>query len=197
MRKLRDRFESSFICLIHNLLGINLTSEIHVVDGTALTGRLIASGIAKPEDIEGCAPDEIAMLENRFGPLPHSYKIILATIGHRAGHLVDDHAHWIYADQLPRINKQALNVLDEYAEGEFDPDIPESAMFIGAHYGANPVFILADGGKDSPVWQLDYSTGRVSQVHTSVWDWIETYIVAAEKALADGVKVRNARVWIP
>lgn len=194
MRKLRDRFESSFICLIHSLLGINPTSEIQVVDGKALTGRLIASGIARPEDIEGCSQDEISMLESRFGPLPQSYRTVLAAIGHRAGHLVDDHAHWIYADQLARINKQALRVLDEYAEGEFDPDIPENAMFIGAHYGGNPVFIIAEGGDDGPVWQLDYANGRVRQIHASVWDWLESYIAAAEKALADGAKTPNPRV---
>lgn len=164
------------------------------MDGKALAGRLIASGIARPEDIAGCNPEEIGALERRFGPLPHAYRIILSTIGHRAGRLVDDHAHWIYADQLARINRQAQKVLDEYAEGEFDPDIPENAMFIGAHYGDNPVFILAEGGEDSRVWQLDYTSGRIRQIHVSIWDWLETYIQAAEKALAEGTEIRNTRV---
>lgn len=163
------------------------------MDAEALKNRLIGSGIARPEDILGCAPEEIAQLEARFGPLPDSYKAILMAIGKGAGRLVDDHAHWIYFDQIPRINRRARDVLDEYAEDDIDPDVPEEAVFISAEYGEARTYLLARGGADSAVWALDYATGRGRKVHDSVWDWIEGFVTNAETAIAEGAEERNSR----
>ncbi|WP_127143208.1 SMI1/KNR4 family protein [Pelagibacterium montanilacus] len=159
----------------------------------ALRARLIASNIADPQDIEGCTPEEIDHLVSRFGPLPESYRDILSVIGHRAGRLVDDHADWVYFDQLGRINRQARDVIDEYAEDDIDPDVPEEALFIAAHHGEKPMYLLAEGHADSAVWVLDFASGRVKKVHDSVWAWIEELLVSAEAAIAAGEPEHNSR----
>lgn len=150
-----------------------------IVDARTLRQRLIASRIARSEDIAGCSGEEVAALEQRLGPLPDSYKAVLGEIGRGAGRLVDDKELWIYADQLEKVNRLAREQIFEDGEDSDDP-VPEDAVFIGARYGEHPWFILAGNGADSPVWHCDTDTGHVTRIDLSVWDWVEGIVHDAE-----------------
>jgi hypothetical protein len=157
-----------------------------------LRARLIASGIARPQDIAGCGADDIAALEQRLGPLPDSYKAVLGAIGRAAGRLVDDRELWIYADQLDEVNRLARERIFACGEASDDP-VPGNAVFIGARYGEHPWFLLAGDRADCPVWHCNTDTGRVTRVGPSVWDWVEELLRDAEYFIGNGIGERNAR----
>ena len=166
------------------------------VDAGNLRETLIARGIARPQDIAGLTEAEIRVLEAMTGPMPQSYRQVLSLIGFRAGRLVDDRELQIYADQLAKIKRMALEKRAEWAE-DGDP-VPDDAIFIGARYGMSPWFILQEPRafhprEDSPVFLFDTDTGRVTQVSISVWGWVEGLIRDAETFIAEGIAERNAR----
>ena len=145
------------------------------LNADTLVQRLIDSGIARPADIAGLDPAAIAELELAIGPMPESYRQVLSLIGHRAGH-------------------EARVLWDE--DGG-DP-VPDTALFIGARYGASPWLILAEPRADhpradSPVFLFDTDSGRVTQVAVSVWEWLEAMIQDAEHWIAQGQPALHPR----
>lgn len=163
-----------------------------IVDAGTLRQRLIASRIARPEEIAGCSEEEIAALEQSLGPLPQSYKAVLGVIGRGAGGLVDDQELWIYADQLEKVNRYAREQVFEDREDSDDP-VPVDAVFIGARYGEHPWFIRAGDRADSPVWHCDTDEGRVTRIGSSVWDWVEEIVRDAECFIDNGLREQYAR----
>lgn len=160
----------------------------------ALRDRLIASGIAVRNDIDGCTPEEIARLERAYGRFPDSYREVLGLIGHRAGRLVDDWEFWIYADQLVQVNEAAGQAIRDFAEDGVVLGIPDEAFFISARYGADyPNYLLTGAAVDSPVWALNSDLGTVACIQPSVWSWIEDFVVDAERSIRLGIEGRNAR----
>jgi len=163
-----------------------------------LRQTLIEHGIARPEDIAGVSEEEIRQLEVMTGPIPLSYRQVLALIGHRAGRLVDDRELQIYADQLPEVNRMGRERRADWEAEGGDP-IPDDAIFIGARYGMSPWFILQDSRAhhpprgDSPVFLFDTDTGKVTQVSISVWGWVEGLVRDAEIFIAEGIPEKNAR----
>ncbi len=162
-----------------------------------LRQTLIEHGIARPEDIAGLSGEDIRQLEFTTGPMPQSYRQVLALIGHRAGRLVDDREFQIYADQLPEVNRMGRERRAEWVAEGGDP-VPDDAIFIGARYGMSPWFILAEPRADhpradSPVFLFDTDTGKVSQVSISVWAWVEGLVRDAETFIAEGIPEKNAR----
>lgn len=162
-----------------------------------LRETLIARGVARAEDIAGLTQEDIDALEAVTGPMPQSYRQVLALIGYRAGRLVDDRELQIYADQLREVKRMALEKRVEWHADGGDP-IPDDAIFIGARYGLSPWFILSENRahlprEDSPVFLFDTDTGKVSQVSISVWGWVEGLIRDAETFIAKGIPERNAR----
>lgn len=52
-----------------------------------LASAIVSSGIARPGELTGCTPEEIASLERKFGiKLPELYRDWLRTMGRSAGH---------------------------------------------------------------------------------------------------------------
>jgi hypothetical protein len=142
-----------------------------------LRSALIESGIAAEADIAGCGAGEIAALEERYGPLPESYRQILALIGRGAGQLVDSAEFWIYADQIDRIPGQIQAYVDEVrAEGGTPPDIASNAFFISARHGEYPHFVLTGRAPDSAVHVFNYDDESVAKAFDSVWDWVEAFV---------------------
>ncbi|MCB1488457.1 MAG: SMI1/KNR4 family protein [Bauldia sp.] len=160
---------------------------------TRLRERLIASGIARPEDIEGCPPAEIAAIEARHGLLPASYREILALIGHRAGRLVDDLEFRIYVDQLDAVNGDAQTLLQGCAEDHLASGVPANAFFISARYGENPCYLLTGEADDSAVHIFKSDDCRIELVHLSVWGWIDDFVRDAEHFIGLGLGGANAR----
>jgi len=158
-----------------------------------LRERLIGSNIARPEDIAGCPPDEIAGIEARYGVLPASYREILSLVGHRAGRLVDDREFWIYADQLEAVNREAKEMVACCAEDGQESGVPTNAFFISARYGENPCYLLTGKADDSAVHIFKSDDCRVELVHLSVWGWIDDFVRDAEHFIGLGLGGANAR----
>ncbi|HST59432.1 MAG TPA: SMI1/KNR4 family protein [Longimicrobium sp.] len=165
---------------------------IHDIQG--LRSTLIQAGIATEADLAGCSAAEIEALEQRHGPLPASYRQVLALIGHGAGGLVDRGEFWIYADQIGRIHEQVQAYLaDVRDEGGAVPDIPPNAFFISARYGEYPHYVLTGTAPDAAVHVFNYDDESIAQAYDSVWDWITAFVKDAQFFLALGASRGNPR----
>ena len=163
------------------------------MSAAAFRARLIAAGIARPQDIMGCTAQEVAALEARFGRFPQSYRDMLLLCGKGAGALVDDREVFLFADQLERINADGWEALRLYREDGYAPDVPEGAVFVADRYGEHPQFILTGERADSPVSMFNTDLGAVTQVAGSVWEWMESFAAGAAYFLGRGLGGRNAR----
>jgi SMI1 / KNR4 family (SUKH-1) len=153
-----------------------------------LKKRLFTSGIVKSEqDLEGCNSEEIAYIESKYGVLPRTYKEILVLLGHKAGKLVSRSEFEFYYDQIIKMNEwQRQIILESIAEGEECTRLPENAVCICARNG-DPCFILANGQDDCPVYYL-HEDDTITEVCTSVMDWIESFVKDAEHWINRGVR---------
>lgn len=158
-----------------------------------LRAALIDQGIARPQDISGLSEEELCGLERRLGLMPRSYRDVLAVIGHRAGHLVDSQDVWIYVDQLEAVDRMARSLIFGRAEADPDP-VPREALFIGAQYGEHPWFVLPGPCDDSPVFRCNTDTGRVTQIGSSVWTWVQHLLECAVRANGAGGPQQDARL---
>lgn len=151
-----------------------LRSEV-IYNAGNLVPSLIENGIARPDEIEGCPTTEIEALERELGSMPQSYRDVLALIGRRSGNLVDRSELQIHADQLGQVNRMARERIFGVPEPG-DAPVPHDAVFIGARCGEHPWFILSGRRVDSPVFQFDSDTGRVTHAGVSVWSWVEALV---------------------
>ena len=167
------------------------------MDIARLRRRLISSGITHEEDLLGCAEAEVAAIEERYGPLPRSYRSILALIGRRAGCLVDENEFQFFADRLDEVNGSVAEALAEAEAEEVIARPPANAFFISARYLEHQSCLIADGAEDSPVWTYSEDMTRLEKAHDSVWDWIMGFVADAELWIGMGLRQRMSRKAAP
>ena len=153
--------------------------------------RLIASGIAAEADLLGCLEAEIAAIEARSGPLPASYRSILALIGRGAGCLVDAREIDFFVDRLEAVNASVADALAQAGENEPIAPPPAGAFFISARYLEHQSCLIADGAADSAVWTYSEDMARLEKAHDSVWDWIMGFVAEAEFRIGTGMRQRG------
>jgi len=154
-----------------------------------LRERLFTSGIVKNEqELQGCTPDEITYIESKYGVLPRTYREILALLGHNAGKLVSRSEFEFYYDQIIDHNKwRRQSLLESIAEGDECTTLPENAFCISARNG-DPWFIIADGQDDCSVYFLHDDCITITEMYTSVMDWIEVFVEEAEYWIKRGAR---------
>ncbi|MFN3549646.1 MAG: PhnD/SsuA/transferrin family substrate-binding protein [Mesorhizobium sp.] len=162
------------------------------MDIESLRRRLISSGIADETAMLGCSDTEIAAIEERYGPLPASYREILGLIGRRAGWLVDAREMDFFADRLDAVNESVAEAVAEADEDEQIAPPPPGAFFISARYLEYQSCLLANGAADSPVWTYDEDMTRLEKAHDSVWDWIMGFVADAEFWIGVGSRGRKS-----
>lgn len=155
-----------------------------------LRRRLISSGIADASSLGGCSDAEIAAIEERYGPLPASYRSILALIGRRAGCLVDAREIDFFADRLDAVNESVAEAVSEAEEDERIAPPPAGALFISARYLEYQSCLLANGAADSAVWTYNEDMTRLDKAHDSVWDWVMGFVADAELWIGMGTRGR-------
>ncbi|WP_375492751.1 SMI1/KNR4 family protein [uncultured Nostoc sp.] len=153
-----------------------------------LRERLFTSGIVKNEqELKGCNLDEIAYIESKYGVLPRTYREILSLLGHSAGKLVRRSEFEFYFDQIIKMNEwQRESILESIAEGEECTLLPENAFCVCARNG-DPCFIIADGQDDCSVYFL-HENDTITEMYTSVMDWIEVFVEDAEHWIKRGTR---------
>lgn len=150
----------------------------------AFCQTLVQKRIARPDQIVGCSPNEIASLEARLGRFPQSYRSVLATLGKSAGLLVVREEMHIYADQLADNASRGADYVALWAQDGVALEVPQGAIFIATRYGEHPVFILSGERADSPVWLIDSDEGTVRRIADGVWDYFEGFIDEGERLVA-------------
>lgn len=155
-------------------------------DAAALRQRLLASGIAREDEIVGASDAQIAPIEARVGPLPRSYRSILALIGNGAGTLLGDDVE-LYMPQLGALNARSRDGYFASVEaGVGHEPLPDNAFFISGQEGVYESFVLADGSQDCAVWAYAEHFAWLDTYHDSVWGWIMEIVRDREFALALG-----------
>jgi hypothetical protein len=156
-------------------------------------GRLVASGVARPEELEGCTADEVAVFERDFGlKLPRTYRQFLARMGYAAGKLFA----WDHVDTSYLVVLSMLDALraprDEPADSP-DEDtylrtvkLPDNALVILGRLDEQFHLIECDGGDDAPVFYLSEEGNPPERIYGSVLDWLEDWRRGAEEAIRVG-----------
>lgn len=140
---------------------------------------LLASGIAKPDEIGGCSDDEVRRLERCLNVvLPEAYVQFLKALGHKAGSLMAD-VDYHYC-LLERINTDARKILDNWEEGRLP--LPEKAFVFSMRQGEQFMFFVADGSLDDPpIYYYFEGRGEFKRAANSIWEVIEAELEIQER----------------
>jgi SMI1 / KNR4 family (SUKH-1) len=166
-----------------------------------LIARMAASGIAQRSDIKGCAPDEIAALEHRYGVrLPATYRRYLEAMGHGSGRLfTSDHVAVTYAHVFDLTQDLRARLVSRSTDDAFDVpppegfEVPADAIVIASRLVAQWEFIRCSDPNDSPVWFFRDGDWVIRQNHASVGAWLESWCETAEAAIASGYFEQSPR----
>jgi SMI1/KNR4 family protein SUKH-1 len=153
----------------------NLRSTEDVIDRAAR--KLIDCGLASPNDLKGCTPEEIATIESVAGViLPETYKRFLEVMGKSTGSFLEG-TDFLYpdvmtlraqADALARDSGGALSLTD--------------FVFAG-HQGYEFLVIECKAGLDPPVRRVSEAENP-AQVFPSFSEWLSA-AVSDEVAATD------------
>ena len=94
---------------------------------------------------------------------------------------------------MPRAERRTPSGGARYAGSSAFPSLGSRAFFISARYGEFPSFIFTGAAADSEVWYFDTDKGTVTLGVRSVWDWIEAFVVDAERWVVRGIPEQHAR----
>src|SRR4051812_15407592 len=119
--------------------------------------RLVDSGVARLDELQGRSPDEVAVFERDYDlDLPETYRKFLARMGHSAGKLFAwDHVDAYYLAVLSMLYDLRIP-RDETAESPDEETylrtvtLPDKALVILGRLDEQFHFILCEGGEDSP-----------------------------------------------
>jgi hypothetical protein len=154
---------------------------------------LVSSGVARPDELQGCTPEEVAVLERDFGlDLPATYRQFLARMGRSAGKLfAHDHVVAFY----PAVRSMLNDLRTPRDEPVDSPDeesylrtvtLPDEALIIAGRLDEQFHFIVCAGGEDAPVFYFSEEREPPEQVYGSILDWLEDWRRGAEEAIRDG-----------
>ncbi len=146
----------------------------------AIRERVLNSGIARAEEIVGCAPEEVAGIEAQLGvQLPAAYRAFLLGLGRRAGSLFqgEDVEYPLVLD----FRAQAERILDEDAGlcGRRRFSLPQDAFVFWTHQNyLFYYFPTADYSDDPAVYRFmqeeDGQPRRESDSFLSfLSDWVD------------------------
>lgn len=150
-----------------------------------LLARMERTGVASPAELRGCTPEEIAVLEARYGVrLPATYRRYLEAMGHDSGRLFRHDHYWA-------AYTQALTLTGEHRELAEDPKecplvLPEDALIVGERQGDVFAYIRCTDPRDSPVWWFDIYRWTPKESHPTVLAWLDSWCTEAEEAIAHG-----------
>jgi hypothetical protein len=144
----------------------------------ALVERLIASGIARFNQISGCTEIEIKDLQGRTGlKLPSAYVDFLSSVGHGAGGFLQDLD--VYWPKMFELNAEAKEILENWEEGKLL--LPDQAFVFSMRYGEQFLFFIADRKSENPPVHHYYEGhGHFTRVAASFWDAIECELRMSE-----------------
>lgn len=152
--------------------------------------KIFESGIAQAHELKGCSQNEIEQLEKEYGRFNQDYKVILQTLGHKAGQLINRFEFNFYYDQIIKTNqtfRQRMKEIEQECleEGvpEDIPQFPTAYFIISARYGTDlPHFILTDS-EDLQVYMFT-ETEEIKVAYASVWEWFDIFITNAQHELS-------------
>jgi len=147
------------------------------VDVKELHERLIRSGLADENSIQGCSEYELA--EIAFAArrdLPTSYREFMATFGKKAGKFMAD-VDMFYPGVLS-LRTTADEILDDLEQQRLS--LPLRAFVFGIRYKEQFVF-FADSTDDPEVCHYFSGDLKFRKIADSYWDHIEAELEEAER----------------
>jgi SMI1 / KNR4 family (SUKH-1) len=145
--------------------------------------RVIQSGLCAPENLKGCTPKELHIIEEQVGHvLPKSYKEVMKIIGKGAGDFMSD-LEMFYPQVIELTEKMRALIAVSL-------ELPTDAYVFANRYGEQVLFFRLEGnsGDQEPViykWHDD-EPDQITQVYDSFWDFIEEELQAHEGMLNEG-----------
>jgi hypothetical protein len=131
--------------------------------------RLIERGIAAPDTIVGCKPEEVNHIElDQSTVLPLAYREFLLTMGRGAGVL------FIGSDVFyPRIIGLKADAAALLIEASDDWSLPQDSCVFFMHQGYQFYYMLSSEGDDPPVYYYFEGRGQPgASAYDSFLEWL-------------------------
>lgn len=146
--------------------------------------RLFASDVARPEEVDGCSPEEIEALERRYQiKLPLAYTLFLSHLGHGAGLLGNRGEFDLSYEDAMRLTEEERaswqSIRTTYPDA---PPVafPSNGLIFCVRLGLpNYWFLVCNGGEDSPVIHFDYEQDEGDPVRLK---WLRSPCSISSKA---------------
>ena len=131
--------------------------------------RLLDTGLADEDSIQGCTSAEIERIESELGvELPPCYKDFLLAMGRSAGEFMVGTDYSI--DKLPKFRTWAEHCM---ASNKVTFRLPQAAVVFASHQGYSFLYFDADGGLDPPVLMYTEAQPGLTQIATSFSEWLK------------------------
>lgn len=147
------------------------------MDSRRLRERLLSSGLASTDSIQGCSEqelDQIALIAQR--PLPAGYRDFMAAFGRHAGRFLRDIEMFFPA--VLTLRPDAIEILKDYEENSLV--LPERSFVFAMRYKEQFMFFGPDGDDPSVMFYMSGRAGIVL-IARSFWDVIERELDIAEE----------------
>jgi SMI1 / KNR4 family (SUKH-1) len=144
----------------------------------AFLERCFTSGVATPETVEGCTPQEIYSISEKYQLLlPKSYELIMSRIGRRCGKLVTRDEFELFYPKMLEITEWDRARVKRVLEKDHVqiPELPPNALMICTRYYEQFAYILCEGQDDSPVFFCtdDWEDREIKKWYDSVFNFFE------------------------
>ena len=115
-------------------------------DIQALIERMVGTGYARPDELLGCTPEEVARIEARFGlRLPRIYREFLLAMGRGAGRFF--RGTDVFSPAVLELRQWAEELLEECGR---PCALPDDAFVFLMHQGYQFGYFRTGGGEDDP-----------------------------------------------
>jgi hypothetical protein len=146
--------------------------------------KLVESGIASPQLLQGCSTAELDALEKQAGvKLPRAYREFLATMGKSAGEFLCG-SDFLYAD-LPPLRAIAEELV---SESEVPLALDPADFVFQMHQGYTFLFFRCEVSDDPPVYLFVDDRTSFERVTESFSSWL---MLAADDEIEAAAALRK------
>ena len=146
--------------------------------------RLYETGVARPDQLQGCSAAEIAALEAKYViALPDTYRRFLEVMGHSAGQLfAHDRVEVSYPRVLQMTEEQWRWHRDEPEEQPVA--LPDDALIILGRFDEQFQFIRCQGTPEAAVYYYEMGEPAAQHWSPSLVTWLHAWCDEAASLMA-------------
>jgi len=151
-----------------------------------LIEKLIAGGVATPDAIKPCTPEQIAEIEKLYSiKLPSAYRQFLLKMGAKGGRFL--RGTDFYFGWLPELRGFAEELMSEW---DCDFALSQTDFVFLVHQGNQFMYFDTTAGDDPPIYYYKQAEYKSQKVNDSFSNWL---LCRVDEAIAMEEKIRSLK----